>query len=233
MERGGDGCGHASIRVARQTKTIHNIASPIRKFFIHAAGAHMMNSYNGVGRNDPCPCGSGKKFEKCCLGSQGSNQSPSGLHQVDLPAPEGTRSAPAEADGAIRKYDPLTEPSSQQWLALDEQERIDLVLEYHRRARIRLPREQLHAVLHVAVENQVADAALPVRQKLQRLMSEGLDRHEAVHAIGTVLTGHLNALMREIKSGGDSVTKSGRDANEIYFARLEALTAEGWLRSGR
>ena len=21
-----------------------------------------------VGRNDPCPCGSGKKFKKCCLG---------------------------------------------------------------------------------------------------------------------------------------------------------------------
>ena len=23
-----------------------------------------------VGRNDPCPCGSGKKFEKCCLGQE-------------------------------------------------------------------------------------------------------------------------------------------------------------------
>ena len=21
-----------------------------------------------VGRNDPCPCGSGKKYKKCCLG---------------------------------------------------------------------------------------------------------------------------------------------------------------------
>ena len=21
-----------------------------------------------VGRNDPCPCGSGKKFKKCCMG---------------------------------------------------------------------------------------------------------------------------------------------------------------------
>jgi uncharacterized protein YecA (UPF0149 family) len=24
-----------------------------------------------VGRNDPCPCGSGKKFKKCCLKKQG------------------------------------------------------------------------------------------------------------------------------------------------------------------
>ena len=22
-----------------------------------------------VGRNDPCPCGSGKKYKKCCMGS--------------------------------------------------------------------------------------------------------------------------------------------------------------------
>ena len=26
------------------------------------------NPTRGVGRNDPCPCGSGKKFKKCCLG---------------------------------------------------------------------------------------------------------------------------------------------------------------------
>ena len=26
-----------------------------------------------VGRNDPCPCGSGKKFKKCCLGKAQTN----------------------------------------------------------------------------------------------------------------------------------------------------------------
>ena len=25
------------------------------------------NPLRGVGRNDPCPCGSGKKYKKCCL----------------------------------------------------------------------------------------------------------------------------------------------------------------------
>ena len=25
------------------------------------------NPFRDVGRNDPCPCGSGKKFKKCCL----------------------------------------------------------------------------------------------------------------------------------------------------------------------
>jgi hypothetical protein len=29
-----------------------------------------VNPYRGVGRNDPCPCGSGKKFKRCCLGRE-------------------------------------------------------------------------------------------------------------------------------------------------------------------
>ncbi len=28
---------------------------------------HLQNPFKGIGRNDPCPCGSGKKFKKCCL----------------------------------------------------------------------------------------------------------------------------------------------------------------------
>jgi uncharacterized protein YecA (UPF0149 family) len=27
-----------------------------------------VNPLRDVGRNDPCPCGSGKKFKRCCLG---------------------------------------------------------------------------------------------------------------------------------------------------------------------
>ena len=27
----------------------------------------VVNPLRGIGRNDPCPCGSGKKFKKCCL----------------------------------------------------------------------------------------------------------------------------------------------------------------------
>ena len=32
------------------------------------AEAPIQNPLRDVGRNDPCPCGSGKKFKKCCLG---------------------------------------------------------------------------------------------------------------------------------------------------------------------
>ncbi len=30
-------------------------------------GAPYINPVRDVGRNDPCPCGSGKKYKKCCL----------------------------------------------------------------------------------------------------------------------------------------------------------------------
>ena len=31
-------------------------------------GARIRREVNqGIGRNDPCPCGSGKKYKKCCL----------------------------------------------------------------------------------------------------------------------------------------------------------------------
>ena len=32
-----------------------------------ARSQRLENPFRGIGRNDPCPCGSGKKFKKCCL----------------------------------------------------------------------------------------------------------------------------------------------------------------------
>jgi hypothetical protein len=192
------------------------------------------NPFRGVGRNDPCPCGSGKKFKKCCIDSARIDTVSSTLHRTEPEAewlPD-TESAIGRVNEAIRRYDPLDQPAPQQWLAMDEQQRIDLVLAYHRRAGISLPNDTVHAVIHVIVENQIADDKLPVRRTAQRLMSEGLDRHDAIHAIGSVVAGHIHDLMS--KAGSDSrldEPKSGQDPNNAYFAELERLTAKGWLRS--
>src|SRR4051812_25874419 len=121
-----------------------------------------MTNSNKVGRNDPCPCGSGKKFKKCCLISQGLDGSSSGLPHIDAQASDLAGWALQEEE-AMLEYDPFVEPDPEQWLALDEQERIDLVIAYHRRAGIRFPREQAHAIFHAIVESQIADAELPVR----------------------------------------------------------------------
>ncbi len=95
----------------------------------------------------------------------------------------------------MKAYDPLKAPDPAGWESLDEQERIALVLAYHRQAGITLP--DAHATIHVIVENQVAmGTKTPVRATLDRLLSEGLDRHDAIHAIGSVLAEHLNDLMQ-------------------------------------
>jgi hypothetical protein len=188
-----------------------------------------VNPFRGVGRNDPCPCGSGKKFKKCCLNAERPGQSVSALHRTDEDLEWLSDAARAidRIHEAMRSYDPHTEPDPREWLAMDEQERIDVVLAYHRDAGLGGPRDKAHAVFHVIVENQIADDTLPVRRTALRLMSEGLDRHDAIHAIGSVLAGSIHDRLRRADSG----SQPGEDANEAYFAELEALTSDAWLRS--
>ncbi|MET4218599.1 hypothetical protein ABIB00_003817 [Bradyrhizobium sp. LB14.3] len=223
------GCCAIGRGVARLAAGAHIVSSLGREFLrpTRSLVFVMMNS-NKVGRNDPCPCGSGRKFKKCCLISQRPDEPSSGLPQVDAQAPD-VAGWPQE-DEAMLEYDPFVEPDPDQWLALDEQEQIDLVVAYHRRAGIRFPREQAHAIFHAIVERQIADTELPVRGTAERLMSEGLDRHEAIHAIGSVLAAHMHDLIHGAESGSDPDTRS--DPNEAYFAELEALTADDWLQSG-
>jgi len=120
-------------------------------------------------------------------------------------------------------YDPLEHVNSDAWLALDESERTRLVVRYHRRQRIRLPNETVHALIHVIVENQVAlGDAFPTKVVLFRLMSEGLDRHEAIHAIGSVLSETFFNAMSEQNADGDP--------NADYVEKLEILSAESWRK---
>jgi len=125
----------------------------------------------------------------------------------------------------MRRYDPLVAPVPEEWLSLDEGERIRLIDEYHRRARVRLPNRKAHAIFHAVIENQVAAGdEIPVRRTLARLMGEGLDRHEAIHAIGMALSEHIWDLWHR--------TEPKVDPNAPYFAALDRLTAEEWRRSG-
>ena len=121
------------------------------------------------------------------------------------------------------QYDPNEQINSDDWLALDESERIQLVRRYHRRQRIRLPNETIHAVVHVIVENQVAlGDTFPAKAVLLRLMKEGLDRHEAIHAIGSVLSEKLFVVISE--------QKAVSDLNADYMEKLKSLTAESWRK---
>jgi hypothetical protein len=124
----------------------------------------------------------------------------------------------------MKRYDPLQAPEPEEWLSLDESERIRLAAEYHRRARIRLPNVKVHAVFHVIAENQIAlGDKIPVRRTLVRLMEEGLDRHEVIHAIGLALSEHIYGRVQ------GAVAQP--DPNQPYYEALDRLTAEEWRRS--
>ena len=93
-------------------------------------------------------------------------------------------------------YDPRHGPAPLEWLAMDELERMDLVHAYHRKKGIRLPNAILHATFHVAVKDQIAlGDQTPVKRKLADLIEDGLDRRDAIHAIGSVLAEHMHRLM--------------------------------------
>jgi hypothetical protein len=124
----------------------------------------------------------------------------------------------------MERYDPLKAPDPQEWLSLDEQERLDLVEDYHRRARIDLPNEKVHAIAHAVVENQIAlGEELNVERTLRRLMAEGLDRHDAIHAIGLVCFEFLHGALND--------PESKAFPSEKYAAALDRLTADDWRRS--
>jgi hypothetical protein len=125
----------------------------------------------------------------------------------------------------MTKYDPEVDQQADEWLATGEAERIAAVEAYHRRHRIRSPRPTLHATIHTIVENQLALGEQVVIEALARLTSEGLSRHEAVHAIGMVLAEQIYGALKD-QTGGKS------DLNKPYLERVRQLTADQWRQSG-
>jgi hypothetical protein len=122
------------------------------------------------------------------------------------------------------KYDPEVQPDATYWLALDEQERIRLAAAYHRKARIKLPSAKAHACFHAIVENQIAAQLESVVRAMSRLMKEGLSRHDALHAIGSVLA---DQLYEAAQNQGQDLSKT---AQARYDAAVERLTAREWRR---
>jgi len=119
-------------------------------------------------------------------------------------------------------YDPMMGPDPEEWATLSELEQLDAVLAFHRQASIKLPHATLHATFHSVVENQILlGAETPVAVTLHRLIEEGLDRHEAVHAIGMVLAPHIHDLLH-------GAEPADGDPNRPYYEALRQFTAAQW-----
>ncbi|MCA9284059.1 MAG: hypothetical protein KDA22_02500 [Phycisphaerales bacterium] len=122
-------------------------------------------------------------------------------------------------------YDANRQPDALGWLAASEDDRIEAVRRYHRHLdepHPKIPEPELHWTLHVTVENQFAMGAdMPVQSTVERLMADGLSRHDALHAVGFVLAGHLVRLVEGRDPGAAMVE---------YCRRLLTLTPESWRR---
>ena len=126
----------------------------------------------------------------------------------------------------MERYEPLQAPDPEEWQALDESDRIELVLNYHRGHReagedIPEDAENIHAVIHVIVENQLVMEVEPVPATIAKLTRQGLDRHEAIHAVGAVLSGDIFELINGNEESWNQ---------QQYRRRLERLTAKRWRK---
>jgi len=118
------------------------------------------------------------------------------------------------------RYNATIAPEPEQWLASDEQERLIAVEEHHRRMRARVSELELHSAIHVTVENQLAEGVTATVDTFERLLDEGLDRHDAIHAIGTVVA--------ELILRGP---RSWRNPEDELRRRLALLDARRWRAS--
>ncbi len=120
-------------------------------------------------------------------------------------------------------YNPNKPVNSENWLALDETTRIEVVHEFHLGLDLEMTEDnlQLHSSIHVIVENQLAMDVDFIPETIAKLIRQGLNRHESIHAIGAIISEDLFDVMK-----GDSEEFSAKK----YRRKLEKLTAKRWLK---
>jgi hypothetical protein len=122
-------------------------------------------------------------------------------------------------------YNPESPPDPSDWLQLPEQERIRVVATFHMVHRLKSGSAKAHAALHAIVENQAATGFGPTVRALARLQSQGLSRHEAVHAVGSVLSEFMFAAMNSPSQTDSHALQSSINAS------IEALNADSWRKA--
>ena len=62
--------GYTPHEIFEKFEKPHLRPLPDKPFEFGGSNVIDMNTRQKIGRNDPCPCGSGKKYKKCCLGKE-------------------------------------------------------------------------------------------------------------------------------------------------------------------
>ena len=105
---------------------------------------------------------------------------------------------------------------------MDEAARLDLIYEFHEEHGEFGESMETHATIHAVVETQLAMDVPNARDALVRLRKSGLARHDAIHAIGSVLAKHLHTLTYNRDVEPDEATLR-------YYEKLRSFTKEDWF----
>lgn len=115
----------------------------------------------------------------------------------------------------MQTYDANKTPNRNEWLALDKTKQLTLIRDYHQNESMDDRALTSHCGMHAAVETQIAQNTPGVRDALGRLRKQGIDRHNAVHAIGLILLQH----MRQVALN----PSSDKDLDEMFQTKLAEL----------
>ncbi len=120
-------------------------------------------------------------------------------------------------------YNPNEPIDSESWLALDEAIRIELVHDFHSELELDMTDValSLHSSIHVIVENQLAMKVDLLPETIAKLIRQGLNRHEAIHAIGAIISTDIFDVLKG---------SSEKFSPIKYRRKLEKITAKRWLK---
>ena len=205
-----------------------------------------------AGRNDPCPCGSGKKYKKCCLAKDQKESaaqtavtppsSPALLHPAPFltpqhPTPAGptTPARAAEAPAPPLPPDPVTERGDSRWREFESQNgegRIAVFLETLEDAELMTDDMafEMLSTLHVdAVKSgnrtRFAECVSALRERRPEVFAEGAHYYLSWCLQDALAEGWqevVPSLARELAA------RAGRDIDTFNRAR-EALAYHGQL----
>ncbi|MFT4928622.1 MAG: hypothetical protein ACI8WB_004741 [Phenylobacterium sp.] len=123
----------------------------------------------------------------------------------------------------MNTYNPNKPIDPETWLAIDEAERIEMVEQFHRIEDNGVPEEAIttHSMIQVIVENQLAENVAYVPDTVAKLIRQGLTRHDAVHAIGAIISEDVFNIVN-----GEDTDLSPKK----YRRKYEKITAKRWRK---
>jgi len=100
---------------------------------------------------------------------------------------------------------------------------MDIVRDFHEASGEEFPEDalEMHTIFHVTVENQLAEKVELLPETIAKLTRQGLDRHEAIHAIAAIISEDIFDLWKGNKT--EFSTKQ-------YRRKLEKITAKRWKK---